>query len=197
MSGHSRSWIAICGFAVGLWTLSSPVAASEIDDLKQKIELLEAKLELAEKTIELLQKENETLRKEGGSRSGKDDDGMEDDSRTRQADQFHTGVMWAGLATVKKGKKTPWAISIATRDGKKFTGAIAFIGKDNEKIELPVSGTAPARGDGLVVIESPVIGRGKLYARGNLRNGVVALAYSLTDQFGKKHFGAATLESKK
>ena len=182
---------------MGLWALSSPVEAGEIDDLKQKIELLEAKLELAERTIELLEKENETLRKEAGNRSGKDDDGMDDDSRTRQTDQFHTGVVWAGLATVNKDKKTPWAISIATRDGKKFTGAIAFKGKNNEKIELPVSGTAPASGDGLVVIETPVIGRGKMYARGNLRNGVIALAYSLTDQFGKKHFGAASLESKK
>ena len=85
---------------------------------------------------------------------------------------------------------------MAERNGRKFAGAIAAINEDGKKHEIAVSGTAPENGNGVVVIESPIIGRAKLFMRGKLNNGAIALVFSGTTPLGKKFFGSAELKAK-
>ena len=162
-------------------------------ELAQRIEILELKLQLAEQQIKQLENECESLRKENATLK------QEQGGSTESAeDPFAEGVVWAGrVKFYGSDKGPPWAISISKRNGNKFEGAVATVNREGEKFEFPVSGTAPREGNGVVVVESPTIGRAKLFARGTLRNGAVALSISTTDAFGKKKFADASLVPKK
>ncbi|WP_372725227.1 hypothetical protein [Novipirellula sp.] len=160
--------------------------------LNQRIETLELKLQLAEQQIKQLNEECEALRKENASLKE-----VEAESSDPAKDQFAPGVVWGGLSKIPGQKdELRWAISIAQRDGDKLEGVVATHSPSGDKIEFPVTGKAPRRGDGLVIIESPVVGRAKIFMRGTLRNGSVALAFSGTSPLGKKFFGSAALSPK-
>ena len=156
------------------------------EPLAQQIEVLELKLQLAEAQLETLQAECEALRKENAAFK-------KEEMRKEVAveDQFAPGVVWVATSKSTGGKKNiPWAISISKRDGDKFEGGVATQSPNGEKFEFPVTGRAPRTGDGLVVLESPMIGRAKMFMRGTLRNGSIAIAFSATSPLGEKRFGA-------
>jgi len=180
----SVSVLLICGI-----DFSSDCNAQ--DAAKQQIELLEAKLSLAEKTLELLEKECEELRKENARLKADKDKSMNE-----EGDQFAPGVVWVGEAKTANKPPIRWAISVSERDGRKLAGVIALTTPDGRKVEQPISGTAPATGNGLVVIETPLIGRGQMFMRGRINSGEIALAFSGTTPLGDKHFGSATLRPK-
>jgi len=180
------AFVACCVVTDGAHSQDSPAGS-----LEQQVEILSLKLQLAEEQLEKLQKECEALRKENALLK-KD----ESDKEAATEDQFAAGVVWAGVSRASGGKTTRFAISISKRDGRNFNGVVAMESPTGDKIEFPVTGKAPQNGDGLVVIESPMIGRGKLFMRGTLRNGSIALAYSGTNPLGRKNFGSATLSPK-
>lgn len=155
-------------------------------DLKGQIDELETRLKLADELVELLQKETETLRAENAKLKG------EETSAATDSDPFQVGVVWAGQAKTA-GNTARWAISIAERNGNKLSGVVAVVGPEGNKNEFPVSGTAPAKGNGLVILESPLRGRAKIFLRGRLINGEIALAFSRTNRLGEKSFGSAYL----
>jgi hypothetical protein len=160
-------------------------------DLRLKVDELEARLKLAEQTVDILEKETERLRAENARLKGGEPKPM----TSSDADPFRVGVVWVGEA--KSGDRTAnWAISISERDGNKFSGVAAIVGPDGKKSEVPVSGTAPEKDNGLVVLESPLVGRAKMFMRGRLVNGEIALAFSGTTRLGDKLFGSATLRPK-
>jgi septal ring factor EnvC (AmiA/AmiB activator) len=161
------------------------------EQLRQQIELLELKLQLVQLEADRLEAECERLRKENARLKGDAKDGDE-----ATDDPFQPGTVWAGEAINNDKIKTQWALSISERNGRNFKGAIAAINSDGKKLELPVSGKAPDRGSGLVEFESPVMGRAKMFMRGTLRNGSIALAFSGTTPLGQKFFGSATLRPK-
>ena len=170
---------------------AGPARAQDAPDLRRKVDELEAKLRLAEETVDLLEKENVRLRDENAKLKG----GEPKSADASDSDPFRVGVVWVGEA--KTGDKTAqWAISVSERDGNKLSGVSAVIGPDGKKAEVPFSGTAPAKGDGLVVLESPLVGRAKIFMRGRLVNGEIALAFSGTSRLGEKVFGSATLRPK-
>tara|TARA_R110002073_G_scaffold148228_3_gene301250 strand:- start:15611 stop:16177 length:567 start_codon:yes stop_codon:yes gene_type:complete len=164
---------------------------SSTEPLTQQVETLSLKLQLAEEQLERLQSECEELRKENALLKN---EGTPDD--TPMGDPFAAGVVWAGEIKPSGNKTNRWAISISKRDGDKFEGVMATESPRGEKVEIQVTGKAPRNGNGLVVIESPLIGRAKIFMRGTLRNGAVALAVSGTNPMGKKNFGSATLVPK-
>jgi hypothetical protein len=165
--------------------------AQDATDLRRKVDELEAKLKLAEETLDLLEKENVRLRDENAKLKG----GEPKPADSSDNDPFRVGVVWVGEA--KSGDKVgQWAISISERDGNKLSGVAAIVGPEGKKSEVPVSGTAPAKGDGLVVLETPLVGRAKIFLRGRLVNGEIALAFSGTSRLGEKFFGSATLRPK-
>ena len=164
---------------------------SNLEQLQQRIELLELKLQLAQQAADRLEAECEELRKENARLKG---DGKNGDESID--DPFQPGNVWAGEAINNDKIKTQWALSISKRNGRNFDGAIAAINSDGKKVEFPVSGKAPERGNGLVEFESPLAGRAKMFMRGTLRNGSVALAFSGTTALGQKFFGSATLRPK-
>ncbi|MEX0729011.1 MAG: hypothetical protein WD065_22240 [Planctomycetaceae bacterium] len=181
------------GFVIGSLTCGTVRADKETEELKQRIEQLEVRLNLAKETAELMEKENELLRKENALLKGENEE-----AENEADDQFGVGMVWKGEAKqAKKNADTAhWAISVSERDGKKFKGVVAAVGPDGNKFEFPVAGTAPASGNGLVVIESPVIGRAQMFLRGRINNGEIALAFSGVTRLGKKIFGSATLRPK-
>jgi len=165
-------------------------AADNPADLRRQIEELETRLKLAEQSIELLEKEADTLRAENAK--------LRKESPAAPAnemDPFRVGVVWVGEAK-SNGKSGKWAISISEREGTKFSGVAAFLRPDGQKAEVEVSGKAPRDGNGLVVLESPLVGRAKMFMRGRLVNGEIALAFSGTNRLGEKLFGSATLRPK-
>jgi hypothetical protein len=183
-------------FLACLWSCCSiPNAAFSQDStgsvLDQRIEILELKLQLADQQIQQLNEECEALRKENASLKKK-----EADKSDPANDQFAPGVVWVGVSKALGKDEIRWAISISQRNGEKLEGVVATVSPSGEKIEFSVTGKAPRNGDGLVVIESPVIGRAKIFMRGTLRNGSVALAFSGINPLGKKFFGTAALSPK-
>jgi hypothetical protein len=180
---------------ISLLAVQSARAAddAEIEKLKQQIEILELKLQLAEQSAEQLEKECEELRKENAKLKG---NAPKDEPKTSDEDQFRVGRVWVGVSKSTKNPKetTRWAISIAERDGTKMSGGLAIVNPDGKKADVPFTGTAPASGDGLVVIETPLIGRAKIYARGRLTNGQASLAFTGTNPLGEKLFGAAAMK---
>ena len=166
-------------------------AEEEVTELKRQVAELEARLNLAERTVELLEKESEMLRAENAKLKGE----AAPSSTADDSDPFQVGVVWVGEAKAA-GKSGKWAISIAERDGSKLSGVAAIMSPDGKKFEIPVSGTAPVKGNGLVVLETPLVGRAKIFFRGRLLNGEIALAFSGTTRLGDKMFGSATLRPK-
>lgn len=164
---------------------------SSLEQLQHQVELLELKLQLAEKEAERLEAECEELRKENDRLRG-----TAKDANAAKPDPFEPGVVWMGEAINNDKVKTQWALSISARDGRKFEGAIAAINSDGKKFEFPVSGKAPENGNGPVEFESPIMGRARMFMRGTLRNGSMALAFSGTTALGRKFFGSATLRPK-
>ena len=164
---------------------------SGLEQLQLRVELLELKLRLAEQEADRLEKECEELRKENARLNG----GVNDASAARD-DLFEPGTVWVGEAINNDKVKTQWALSVSERRGRTFKGAIAAINSDGNKLEFEVSGKAPEHGSGLVEFESPLIGRAKMFMRGSLRNGEIALAFSGTTRLGQKFFGSATLRPK-
>lgn len=180
---------------LSLFAVQSACAAddAEIEKLKQKIEILELKLKLAEQSAEQLEKECEELRQENSKLKG--DAPKDKPTKSDEEDQFRVGTVWVG---VSKGTGNPkeiarWAISVSERDGTKMSGGLAIVLSDGKKADIPFSGTAPANGNGLVVIETPLVGRAKIYARGRLTNGQASLAFSGTNPLGEKVFGVAAM----
>ena len=164
---------------------------STVEQLRQQIEILELKLQLAQQDAERLEAECEELRKQNALLKGDARDAAEG-----KDDPFEPGNVWSGEAINNEKVKTQWALSISERNGRSFQGAIAAINSDGKKVEFAVSGKAPERGSGLVEFESPVMGRAKMFMRGTLRNGAIALAFSGTTPLGQKFFGSATLRPK-
>lgn len=164
---------------------------SDLEQLQLRVELLELKLQLAEQESERLEKECAELRKENARLrgDGKDASGVNDDP-------FEPGAVWIGEAINNDKTKTKWALSVSERKGRTFKGGIAAINSDGNKLEFGVSGKAPENGSGLVEFESPLIGRARMFMRGTLRNGEIALAFSGTTRLGQKFFGSATLRPK-
>ncbi len=163
---------------------------TDVADLKRQISDLETRLGLAEKSAELLEKEIELLRKENAQLKGE-----ERTSQAEEIDQFRVGVVWVGEARTG-GRIAQWAVSVSERSERRFSGVVAIVAPDGKKSEFPVSGTAPATGNGLLVLESPLVGRAKLYMRGRVANGEAALAFSGTTRLGDKILGSATLRPK-
>lgn len=183
----------------GLLTMPSVGFANdaELEKLKQQIEVLELKLKLAEQTAEVLEKECAALRNENARLKGMDAKGKADKSeKPDENDQFRVGAVWVGVSKDTRDPKrvTRWAISVSERDGEKLSGGLAIVNPDGKKADVPFSGKAPATGDGLVVIETPAIGRAKILARGRLVNGVASLVFSGTNPLGEKAFGAAAMK---
>jgi hypothetical protein len=169
--------------------ICSPCAADDAESqkLRARIEQLESQLVVTDEALTMLEKECEKLRGEIRAMKG------EKEVKTSDvADPFALGVVWVGEAKIK-GQVGKWAISVQERDGNKLSGVIAVVGPGGGKQEIPVSGVAPSSGDGLLTLESPLIGRAKTFMRGHLNNGEVALAVSVTNRLGEKAFGAATL----
>jgi len=166
--------------SIGIWALQlhSATAQETVESLKKQVESLELKLQLAETTISILEKDRAET--------------SDSSTESTESDPFRAGAVWAGSA-VRGGTEAKWALSIAQRDGEKFSGGVAIAGPQGKKFEFPVHGTAPVKGNGLVVIESPLMGRRKAFFRGRMVNGKVALAFSLTGENGEKNFGSATL----
>jgi hypothetical protein len=180
----------------GLFAIQNAGAAddAEIEKLKQQIEILELKLQLAEQSAEQLEKESAALREENAKLKGEAPKSTP--TTADEEDQFRVGRVWVGVSKdTRDPKKTNrWAISVAERDGTKMNGGLAIVTADGKKVDVPFTGTAPAKGDGLVVIETPLLGRAKIYARGRLTNGHVSLAISGTSPLGEKVFGAAAMK---
>lgn len=164
---------------------------SEIEQLKLRVELLELKLQLAEQESQRLEKECEDLRQENARLNG-----VTKNVRAAKDDPFEPGVVWIGDAINNDKIKTQWVLSVSERKGRTFKGAIAAINSDGNKFEFEVFGKAPEQDSGLVEIESPLIGRAKMFMRGTLRNGEIALAFSGTTRLGQKFFGSAYLRPK-
>jgi hypothetical protein len=164
---------------------------SSLEQLQHRVELLELKLQIAEKESERLEKECEELRKENARLKGDTKD-----PNPAKRDPFEPGALWVGEAINNDKIKTQWALSVSERKGRTFRGAIAAINSDGTKLEFEVSGKAPEVGNGLVEFESPLIGRAKIFMRGNLRNGEIALAFSGMGRLGQKFVGSATLRPK-
>ncbi|MCA8985641.1 MAG: hypothetical protein R3C12_22940 [Planctomycetaceae bacterium] len=163
-----------------------------LEQLQHRVELLELKLQLAEQESERLEKECEELRKENARLKGDAKDASD-----AKHDLFEPGAVWVGEAINNDKKKTQWALSVSERKGRTFKGAIAAINSDGNKLEFEVSGKAPEHGSGIVEFESPLIGHAKMFMRGTLRNGEIALVFSGTTRLGQKFFGSATLRPKK
>lgn len=180
---------------LGLFAFQNAHAAddTEIEKLKQQIEILELKLQLAEQSAQQLEKECAELRKENAKLKGNSP--KDEPTTSDEEDPFRVGRVWVGISKNTRNPKetTRWAISIAERDGTKMSGGLAIVNPDGKKADVPFTGTAPASGDGLVVIETPLIGRAKIYARGRLTNGQASLAFSGTNPLGEKVFGAAAM----
>ena len=158
-----RRYFAFLLLVMASGSLDRAAAAQEpeSDSSAQRIEVLELKLKLAEVQIEALQQQRDALLKENAAlKNGHAEEAVAGE------DQFAAGVVWAGTSkTAGKKDKLRWALSISKRDGVTFEGAVAALSPDGKKIEFPVSGKAPRSGDGLVIIESPLIGRPDVYAR--------------------------------
>ncbi len=111
------------------------------------------------------------------------------------ADPFRVGVTWVGEA--KAGNRTAkWAVSISERDGQRFSGGMVTVAPNGDKFEMPISGTAPDSNNGLVVMETSLVGRARYFARGRLQNGEIALTFKGTTNLGQDIVGAATLRPK-
>jgi hypothetical protein len=164
---------------------------SSLQQLQHRVELLELKLQLAQQESDRLEKECNELRKENARLRG---DAQGPDATTD--DPFEPGRVWVGEAVNNDKIKTKWALSVSERKGRTFKGAIAAINSDGNKVEFEVSGKAPDNGNGLVEFESPLIGRAKMFMRGTLRNGEIALAFSGTTRLGQEFFGSAALRPK-
>lgn len=181
--------IRIAFLPIFLTAISSLCAADDAQDqmLRERIDQLESQLAAADEAMALLEKEGETLRSENRKLKGE----KEPEAAITQ-DPFGVGVVWVGDAKIN-GQIGKWAISITERNGNKLSGVIAAAGPAGGKLEIPVSGVAPASGNGLVTFESPLIGRAKSFMRGRLINGEIALAVSITGRLGEKAFGSANL----
>lgn len=181
------AFLTCCSISNGL-----PAQDATNSPLAQQTEILELKLRLAEEQLKQLQEECDSLRRENAKLKNEETDpvGSSDDP-------FAVGVVWVGTSQAAGAKQSVrWAISISKRDGEQFEGGVAAELPNGDKLEFPVTGRAPQRGNGLVIIESPMIGRAKIFMRGTLRNGAIALAFSGTGALGKKVFGSATLSPK-
>jgi serine/threonine protein kinase len=119
--------------------------------------------------------------------------GDTDEATAAKEDPFAPGTLWVGEAINNDNVRTQWALSVSERKGPAFRGTVAAIHGDGNMFEFEVSGTAPEHGSGLVEIESLPIGRAKMFMRGTLRNGEIALVCSGTSRLGDKFFGSATL----
>jgi hypothetical protein len=175
--------------SIVLAALSSNGLADEAETqkLRERVTLLEAQLAAADASVAAFEKQCEMLKKEISELKGE-----KEPTESTTADAFAVGVVWIGEAKIN-GHTGKWALSISERDGNKLSGVVAAVGPAGVKHEITVSGTAPATGNGLVTLESPLVGRAKSFMRGRLTNGEVALAVSLVNRLGEKAFGAATL----
>ncbi|XZE44282.1 hypothetical protein SH467x_003883 [Pirellulaceae bacterium SH467] len=174
-----------------------------VSELKNRIEQLEAKVQLLERSVNLLFAELDkgqasVTMAANSSNAPKGSEGTKEPA-SDQSDPFRVGVTWVGDVAVKNARgsaKTKWAISISERDGVRFEGGLVVSLPDGQIVESPVSGTAPSNGDGLVVMETPLVGRAKSFARGRLQNGEIALTVKATTKLGEEVVGAATLRPK-
>jgi hypothetical protein len=184
-------------------TSTKGITQESVSELKKRIEQLEAKVQLLERSISMIFTEldkgtTSNLAGSGPSNATK----MAETTKPAVndlSDPFRVGVTWAGEVSVRNARgnlKTKWAISISERDGDRFGGGLVVGMPDGEIIETPVSGTAPSNGDGLVVMETPLIGRAKSFARGRLQNGEIALTVKATSKLGEEVVGSATLRPK-
>lgn len=126
----------------------------------------------------------------------KDNDRLTGDTNEAAAakeDPFAPGAVWVGEAINNVNVRTQWSLSVSERNGPAFKGRVDAIHGDGNSFEFEVSGKAPDQGNGLVEFESPLIGRAKMFMRGTLRNGEIALECSGTSRLGDKFFGTATL----
>ncbi|MCA9174214.1 MAG: hypothetical protein KDB14_06975 [Planctomycetales bacterium] len=193
--------IVLAAILVIRMSVVSVAQESDLVQLQHRVELLELKLQLAEREAERLEKECEVLRKEnsrlkGDAKAAGAGAAVAGAAVAAKDDPFQPGVVWVGEAINNDKSKTQWALSVSDRKGRAFQGAIAAINGDGNKLEFEVSGKAPEHGSGLVEFESPLIGRAKMFMRGTLRNGEIALAFSGTTRLGQKFFGSATLRPK-
>ncbi|AMV35559.1 hypothetical protein VN12_25935 [Pirellula sp. SH-Sr6A] len=179
------------------------IAQESISDLKQRIEQLEAKVQLLEKSISMLFTELDKGTASGSAGTGTSGAPKMAESTkppvNDQSDPFRVGVTWVGDVAVKSARgtaKSKWAISISERDGTRFAGGLVIGMPDGQIVESPVSGTAPTNGDGLITLETPLIGRAKSFARGRVQNGEIALTVKGTTKLGEDVVGSATLRPK-
>lgn len=184
--------LSFLSFWVALVICSQPVAQAqetESNSLESRIEILELKLQLAEARIAQLQRENSDLAKENAALKKAD----ARSTAAKEQDLFEVGRVWVGESISDSKKRTNWAVSISKRDGRNFEGGIAAKADDGKKLEFPFTGKAPIGENGIVIIESPMMGRAKIFMRGTLRNRAVALVFSGTGPLGGKFFGSASL----
>lgn len=158
-----------------------------IDELKRRVTTLESRMELLEQLIDSLVAQNAKGKRMESSPAAP--------ALKEAADPFRVGVVWVGEA--KSGDKVAkWALSVSGREGNRLTAGVVVALPNGEKQEFGLAGTAPGSGDGLVVLESELVGRAKIFARGRLQNGEIALTFSGTSKLGDKMFGSATLRPK-
>lgn len=189
--------------AILAFTSCAGFAQESVTELKKRIEQLEAKVQLLEKSISMIFTELDK-----GTTGTPAGSGLSSATKMAetpkpavndQSDPFRVGVTWVGDLAVKNARgsaKSKWAISVSERDGDRFSGGIVVGMPNGEIIETPISGTVPSDGDGLVVMETPLVGRAKSFARGRMQNGEIALTVKATTKLGEEVVGAATLRPK-
>ncbi len=179
------------------FTASVCTAQDSADDLKRRVEQLEDRVQLLEKSLNLLLSEREKtpLQNSMAQTPSLPANNQPGKATENPADPFRVGVTWVGEA--KSGNRTAkWAISISERDGQRFAGGMVMVAPNGEKVEMPISGTAPDSNSGLVVMETALVGRAKYFARGRLQNGEIALTFKGTSNLGQDMVGASTLRPK-
>ena len=194
---HIRNVIAsLCCL---LFTATHATALAPIDDLESRVDQLETKVKLLERLVTSLLEERPSDSSKGAML--KDTASSTSAERIAPAgenavDAFRVGVTWVGEIKGIGGKAGKWAISVSERTGEKFGGGMVVVGPNGEKLELPISGTVPVAGNGIVIMETPLVGRQKIFARGRMQNGEIALTYKGTSKLGEDVIGACTLRPK-
>ncbi|MDX1928724.1 MAG: hypothetical protein SFV81_19500 [Pirellulaceae bacterium] len=186
-------------FCCLLLTATQATAQVPVDELKSRVDQLETKVKLLERLVTSLLEERESESSKGTTQ--KDTSSSTSAARVAQADEnavdaFRVGVTWVGELKGTGGKAGKWAISVSERNGDKFGGGMVVVGPNGEKLELPISGTVPVTGNGLVIMETPLVGRQKAFARGRMQNGEIALTFKATNKLGEDVIGACTLRPK-
>jgi hypothetical protein len=106
-------------------------------------------------------------------------------------DPFAAGAIWVGTAkaAMPDAPEKKMVLTVTERMGGKVGGEISFKNPKGELITVKVSGTAPQKRSGAVILESEKVGIAQFKLRGKLQNNAATLVITGTGPLGGKGGG--------